>query len=92
MTETPAEINEYTAHAYCDTYTIRRREDDFFIAVEHNKTEADALASHLTNRNGCFHSVTRNTHDQVRAAREFITQIPRHPLRDEAFESLGIFR
>jgi len=86
-----SQVNEITAASYSDTYTIYRTADEIVVATEHNKTEADALARFLQNRNGSFHSVRRNTPDQVRAAKSLGASPMRHPLREEAFKALGVW-
>lgn len=81
-------VNEITAFGFSDNYRIER--EGIVVAVEHNQTEANALCAFLNGRNGGGYSVSRNSREQVREGRKLCPTPHRHPLRDEAFEAMGI--
>ena len=83
-------VTEASAHRQNDNYAIVCTETDQCVGVEHNPSEAKALATFLTNRSGNTHHVEHNGPDAVRQAKAIRPTLYRHPLRDEAFEALGV--
>lgn len=84
-----SEINEFTAYAYSDNYSIMGPIE--CVGCEHNETEAKALCSYLNGRNGGGYTVRKNRLDQVRDAKSFVATPYRHQLRDQAFAAVGIY-
>ena len=77
-----------TAYVLNDNYQIIR--EGICVGLEHNQTEAKALANWLTYRSGTTHVVLRNSRSEVQSARAVRSEVFRHPLRNQSFKEMGI--
>lgn len=62
-------ISELTAFMYNDNFAIVKESTGEVVGLEHNQTEAVAIAKYLANYHGQFYCVKVNNKDDVRAAK-----------------------
>ena len=82
-------VTNHNAYEYADNFAIFDS-SGFFVATEHNHTEAKALARFLESTKGHAHTVRKNGVDAVRAAQAMGAAPRKHALRDEAFAAMGV--
>jgi len=88
-----ATVTELTAYKYSDNYRVESESEPVNVfGCEHNQAEADALARYLSSTKGIKVRVVKNGRAEVAEAKKYRPTPMRCPLRDEAFEAMGIYR
>lgn len=85
----PNMVAAHNAMMLNDNYRVQD-ENGLKFHMEHNPSEAEALARWLRSRGGEKWSVVRIPVDTVKAARAIRANVLRHPLRLEALQDTGV--
>lgn len=77
-----SQVNETNAYKFGDNFQIIVSATGNCVGVEHNKSEAEAIASYLSNHSGKIHTVVKNPIDCVKAAKSIRRDTVRVSQRD----------
>lgn len=91
-----SEVSEHNSHLFADNYRIERPDGIggwFFVGVEHNEEEANAIAAYLGNRSGERYRVVKNRPDQVTAAKAMRSgrEMPHVKFREDILTEMGVW-
>ncbi len=84
-------ISEFTAFMYNDNFAIVKESTGEVVGLEHNQTEAVAIAKYLANYHGQFYCVKVNNKDDVRAAKAIRSDVVRVKNRDKILADMGVW-
>lgn len=86
-------VNPTNAYMFADNFAIVRKETGIVYGCEHNKQEADAIASYLANYHGANVAVIKNNIDCVREARKLRNNAPYYVKnRDIVLRDMGVWQ
>ena len=84
-------IHEFNAYRYNDNFAIECESTGQVVGVEHNSTEAKAIATYLTNYHGRVYRVIQNSREDVKKARSIRPQVVRVADRELILKQMGVW-